>query len=272
MPIYFRSTPAKEPFVFESIGNHWPQERVARPDGYPLYHYLQTESGQGRFEIQGKSYTLREGQGILIAPFVSHSYANESREWYTSFATISGSLAGSIGGLLNHRPLILTDREQGTAISRIISESIRQFEHTPPDTNQLSVCCYRFLMHFAGGAAAGNFSDAPLYQMYVAPVIKEIETSFHSRLTVQDLSRKVYVTPQYLSRLFGRFLGCSTYEYLTIYRLNKAKELLISHPHLDIQDIAGLVGFDNPSHFIAMFKKHAGITPLEFRTLYKSRE
>lgn len=272
MPIYFRSTSGKEPFTFESIGNHWLQERVSRPHGHPLYHYLQTESGQGRFEIHGRSYILKEGQGILAAPFVSHSYTNESSEWYTSFATISGSLAGSIGSLLENRPLVLIDREQGMAVSQIIRESIQQFEHTPPDTGQLSVCCYRFLMHFVGGTAAGNFSDSPLYQLYVAPVIKEIETNFHSRLTVQELSRKVYVTPQYLSRLFGRFLGCSTYEYLTIHRLNKAKELLVSRPHLDIQDIAGLVGFDTPSHFIAMFKKNTGMTPLEFRTLYKFKE
>lgn len=269
MPIYFRSTPPKEPFTFESIGNHWLQERISRPEGYPLYHYIQTESGRGSFTMQGQTYVLREGQGILIAPFVSHSYAAQTGEWYTSFATISGSIAGSIAGLLGNRTSIFIDREQGAAISRIISESVLLFEQTPLDTAQLSVCCYRFLMHFIDGIAAGSFQDAPLYQLYVSPVIKEIETNFHSRLTVQELGGRVYVTPQYLSRLFRRFLGCSTYEYLTTYRLNKAKEYLLSRPNLDIQDIAGLVGFDTPSHFIAMFKKYTKMTPLEFRTLYK---
>lgn len=269
MPIYFRSTPAKEPFTFESIGDHWLQEPVSRPDGYPFYHYLQTESGRGRFDIQGQTYILGEGQGMLIAPFVRHSYAGETQPWYTSFATITGSISGSIGSLLENRPCIPVEREQGLALSQIIAESIRHFDHTPIDATQLSLCCYRFLMHFVNGVTAENFTQDPLYQMYVAPVIKEIETNYHARLTVQELSRKVYVSPQYLSRLFGRFLGCSTYEYLTTCRLNKAKEFLLSRPHLDVQDIAGSVGYDNSSHFISVFKKNTGMTPMEFRTLYQ---
>ena len=70
-----------------------------------------------------------------------------------------------------------------------------------------------------------------------------------------------------LARLFERFLGCSTYEYLTSFRINKAKGLLITDPHLKIQDIARLTGFSSVSHFITMFKRTAGVTPLQFRKL-----
>jgi AraC-like DNA-binding protein len=75
------------------------------------------------------------------------------------------------------------------------------------------------------------------------------------------------VTPQYLARLFRRFLGCSPYEYLTNYRINRARELLVSNPRLEVQQIARQTGFSDTSHFIAMFKKATGVTPLEFRRL-----
>ena len=55
MPIYFRNAPVREPFIYDSIGNHWLQDATSRPNGYPFYHYLQTESGCGRITIQGKS-------------------------------------------------------------------------------------------------------------------------------------------------------------------------------------------------------------------------
>lgn len=68
MPIYFRNAPVREPFIYDSIGNHWLQDATSRPNGYPFYHYLQTESGCGRITIQGKSYLLHEQEGVLIAP------------------------------------------------------------------------------------------------------------------------------------------------------------------------------------------------------------
>ena len=60
MPIKIRKTLLHEPITFDTIGNHWDQVPIYRPNGYPLYHYLQTEKGVGKIEIQGKSYLLNE--------------------------------------------------------------------------------------------------------------------------------------------------------------------------------------------------------------------
>ena len=92
--------------------------------------------------------------------------------------------------------------------------------------NIFSLASYHLLMNFIDNSAF-NLLNEPLYQKYVLPVIKEIETSYASEITVQKIKpTKFYVTPQYLSRLFSKFLGCSVYKYLTNYRINKAKELL----------------------------------------------
>lgn len=272
MPIYFRSTPVNEPFAFDSIGNHWKQEMVCRPQGYPIYHYLQTEQGRGRIEIKNQKYILNEGEGLLIAPFISHSYFGETKEWITSFATFTGTAESTIPHILKNRSIIFTDREQGDRINAIISDVVQKYECSMPNALSLSIDCYSLLMHFVDGIYTSDMESDPLYERYILPSIKEIETNYHSRLTVQELSRKVYVTPQYLSRLFRRFLGCSAYEYLTAFRINKARELLITHPRMEIQNIAHQAGFEDTSHFIAMFKKKTGTTPKEFRVLYRLRE
>ena len=103
MPIYFIRTPVREPFIFDSIGNHWEQEHVIRPNGYPHYHYLQTESGEGTVRIQGRAIRLGVDEGILIAPFVKHSYMRTDETWNTLFATVTGSLEGSIDRILDGR-------------------------------------------------------------------------------------------------------------------------------------------------------------------------
>ena len=102
MSIYFRNTPVSAPFMFESLGNHWNQVNIFRPDGYPYYHYLQTEKGTGRIEVRGRFYTLGANEGILIAPGVPHSYHRESTSWTTMFATFTGTLAGSIPSMTDN--------------------------------------------------------------------------------------------------------------------------------------------------------------------------
>jgi len=267
MPIYFRNTPVIDPFTFDSIGNHWNQERVSRPKGYPLYHYLQTEQGQGNVEILGKNYTLNEKEGLLIAPFIPHSYSNTSKEWITSFATFTGVIENSIAKILGNRQFIFVSKEHGEQIENLISDIVMKYENPPVDTKSLSIDCYCLLMDFVDGGYTHSIMNQPLYKRYVDPIVKEIETHFNQALTVQKLSGQVYITPQYLSRLFGRFLGCSVYEYLTNYRINKAKEFLLADTQLEIQEIAQRVGFLDTSHFIAIFKKITGFTPLEFRRL-----
>ena len=268
MPILFRSTPVVEPFTFDSLGNHWEQDRISRPKGYPFYHYLQTESGTGAVKVDGKTYLLHENEGILIAPFLRHSYEKQGEEpWFTLFAVFTGTVESSIPQMLGNRRVILTHPDQGKRIAVILSESIRKYETLPVDEKQLSIDCYRLLMNFVDGVHTRKLAEDPLYQRYVEPVIREIESHYDLDLTVEALSRQVYITPQYLTRLFRRFLNCSTYEYLTSCRIRRAKEFLITNPRLEIQQIARMAGFSDASHFIAIFRKTTGLTPLEFRKL-----
>ena len=124
MPIYFRNAPVREPFIYDSIGNHWLQDATSRPNGYPFYHYLQTESGCGRITIQGKSYLLHEQEGVLIAPSIRHSYLAQTPEWYTCFCTFSGTVEGSISKILNNRPILFTTKEQCRNIRALLQLSL----------------------------------------------------------------------------------------------------------------------------------------------------
>ena len=210
MSIFFRSTPVRQPLVFDSIGNDWVQDPIQRPKGYPLFHYIQTETGRGKIEIQGKSYILNPGEGILIAPFQGHSYEPLEGNWKTCFATFTGTVEDSIGRMTGGRPFILTEAVQGERIAAIIQSAVLQYQNPPTDEKTLSMCCYNLLLEFVEGGYTHALEKEELYKRYVEPVMKEIETNYSMELTVEDLSRLVFITPQYLARLFERFLGCST--------------------------------------------------------------
>lgn len=268
MPIYFDLSSLTLPLTVDSIGNRWNQENVRRPRGFPHYHWLQTEWGTGEAVIDEKHIILPEKAGILIAPFVPHSYQANQAEWNTSFVTFSGKLEGGINKIVGYERFILVTDDTVFSFQDWIDSTIAAHETKRIDPVQLSVNCYTFLMNINRLRDYREFLTHPLYQNYIVPVIKEIETNYHQDITVLSLANTIYISPQYLNRLFKRFLGCGAYQYLTNHRLSKAKELLANRPELAISQVSFLVGYHDTSHFIAMFKNAAGYTPLEFRKLH----
>lgn len=266
MYLIFRSTPVTEPFTFDCIDRHWDQSDTYREHGLPFYHYLQTETGKGVVKVADKEFVLHENEGIIIAPFVKHSYHRLEEEWDTCFISFTGIIESSIPRIIGEFPYIFYSAEKGHLTAALIDTCIKNYsKHFPADMNQTSIDCYQILLHLASENQKENLNDDPLFSRYVRPVLKEIENNYSQSMTVDELSKTVFISPQYLSRLFQKFFNCSTNDYIIKFRISKAKELLISRPNVSIQDIAYLSGFNDVSHFIALFRKKTGYTPLEFR-------
>lgn len=152
MAIYFSNTLSKEPFQFDSVGNHWLQEALSRPQGYPIYHYLQTEEGCGIFTIDGKEYFLPEGHGILITPHVPHAYrAADTSAWITCFATFGGTMEAHLPQILGNNHIIFTEKENALEIKAVIDRAVARFKTAPINTHQLSCDCYALLLQFSNG-------------------------------------------------------------------------------------------------------------------------
>ena len=54
-------------------------------------------------------------------------------------------------------------------------------------------------------------------------------------------------------------------------RINNAKNML-DNTKYNVTPISTAVGYDNPHYFSRLFKKHAGMTPLEYRNRNKDKE
>ena len=59
--------------------------------------------------------------------------------------------------------------------------------------------------------------------------------------------------------------GAPFKEYLTDVRLEQAKELLVAHPEMTINEISQAIGYRKTSNFIKKFKDIYGVTPAKYR-------
>ncbi len=112
-----------------------------------------------------------------------------------------------------------------------------------------------------------------MHQRHVSVMIEQIKNIIHNdfkspELSVTYLADKLSVTPNYLSRVFSCETGQTCVEYITSIRLEAAKEMII-HSDMKSYEIAFEVGYNNPDYFSALFKKHAGVSPREFRERVK---
>ncbi|WP_240633303.1 response regulator transcription factor [Paenibacillus montanisoli] len=98
----------------------------------------------------------------------------------------------------------------------------------------------------------------------IESVVDMIEKEYGSDLSLELLAERVYLSPSYLSHLFKKHKGISFNKYLTIYRMEKTKELLLT-TNRKIIDISQEVGYNNFPYFSSLFKNHYGKTPSQFR-------
>ena len=93
-----------------------------------------------------------------------------------------------------------------------------------------------------------------------------IHEHYMEEISRTEVAAIVYLTPEYMAKMFKKETGVSLKQYISDYRVQKAKELL-SSPTARISDVAANVGFDNFSYFSTVFKKTTGYTPGEFHTM-----
>lgn len=99
----------------------------------------------------------------------------------------------------------------------------------------------------------------------VAMIKEYISNSYaDDMLSIKDISEHVLLSTSYVCTLFKNETGQTLNQYITDYRMEKAKELLLD-PRNRIGDISKDVGYADGNYFGKTFKKQVGMTPSEFR-------
>jgi AraC family transcriptional regulator len=96
-----------------------------------------------------------------------------------------------------------------------------------------------------------------------------VHTHFAESFTLDDLARTIGVHPVYLARVFREKFGCTIGEYVRKLRLEFASRQ-ISASDFPLSEIAAAAGFSDQSHLTKIFKTYYGVTPSEYRKLFRS--
>lgn len=105
------------------------------------------------------------------------------------------------------------------------------------------------------------------YSGVIAEVTDYVDKNFSSDISLEAISEKFNYSVSYISRKFKAETGEGFNAYLQRKRIEKACSLL-ANSTVPISAIVCKIGFNDYKHFLRVFRKHANISPQEFRKIH----
>jgi AraC family transcriptional regulator len=166
-------------------------------------------------------------------------------------------------GQLRQRGLALT----GGPMTFLIQRMLREFRFR--DCNSRLVM-EGLALELVGEAtrAAASYNPVGSKNRWLTHVVDRINGEFARQLTLGELASAAAVDPTHLARCFRRRFNCTIGEYVRRVRIAFACRKLQS-TDVPLKELAAEAGFCNQSHFGRAFKAMVGVTPVEYRRLFR---
>ena len=157
-------------------------------------------------------------------------------------------------------PLVSLGAENREAAFDMLLElcDLQKREHD--DLKALSLLL-RFLS-LLSEAGANGVRTSPLPEQ-LSEILRYIQQSFAEIRNISDITQRFFISASTLNRRFRTYLHTSPREYIEAQRLSYAIELL--RGGASVTEASANAGFSDCSHFIVLFKKKFGQTPLNYK-------
>ncbi len=144
---------------------------------------------------------------------------------------------------------LLIKDEQSIALYSRASSSVRDFK--------------KWIRHII--EKASQYIDMINDNNTVAGFIKTyINSNLNEDLNRNQIAAQVYMSPDYVSRIFRQQFGIQLSEYITEKRMEEARHLL-TETNFPVNEVAYKVGYDNVAYFNRVFRIRNKETPTQYR-------
>jgi AraC family transcriptional regulator len=181
------------------------------------------------------------------------------RAYFQSTAEmVSGSGAAMLSGRYSAADNLM--RELGNALLRDF-----RVQRVPPPTYLealAGVIAVHLATHHCVDRAPVLGRGLPRHKL--ERVLRFIHEHIEAGIHVDELAATAHMSVHHFARMFKEAMGIPPHRYITLRRVDHAKQLL-TDTDLPLVDVAAAVGFQTQGHFTSVFRKHAGVTPRTFR-------
>lgn len=250
---------------------------------YEVYYLLE---GERCYFIGTKIYHLKQGSLVFVRRNVIHKTALSreahhdrilleiSRSYLESVFAITGEL--TLHDFFQDDCIILSlESEEQNFITELLLALGRELGTKNSGFRLLAkslvaeLFIYAKRMENKTNPSASSRTDEPRHRQ-IEQIACYIAENCCSPLSLNSIAEHFYMNKCYLSRIFKEDTGFTVNGYLHARRIQKARALLVQDP-MNISEISEAAGYENLTYFERVFKKHTGMSPLEYRKQYGKR-
>ncbi len=220
--------------------------------------------GTGTSQINEVKRKISSGDFYFITPLDVHSYkTGETPSEVYNVHFSEASILPEYQNILFNTQLRYTHFDDTKIVQNLFELMLEEGKKKNRFTNS-NLCYYLNLIiaHFIGNAKPENITadTHPIIQ----DIIRYVRIHITEALTLSELAKRFNFSAEHLSRLFRRELDTGFKQYITLLRLDLAKNLL-SQTDMSIIEISYESGFSGIGTFLRSFKKNCGMTPSQYR-------
>lgn len=272
MPFYFRSCAlaSRDNLCVHAGGQiNYNMPVSFRQSNLPYTVLFIITSGSGAFSIEEQGFSVCANDFILIPPETCLSFKTARTPFAYDVFYLSGCVVNDfLAALCTDSKYFYRGITQiDNTIRRLLPSMLAML---PSDTDDAALhLSTLFHLAFSAMLDAQRKEDAALnFPAHVRQMLQIFDTDYALPHSLEDLEQELGINKYRLCRDFSAHVGCSPIQYLNQVRLREARHLLRT-TDLTIREVGSAIGIDNTTHFINLFKKNAGITPLQFRHNHK---
>ena len=160
--------------------------------------------------------------------------------------------------------LLRTAAKNSSVPAILIHRISEKFAFEIENANQLKVLYQledRMIVEYCYLVSSSSLKN---YSTLIQRAIEHLQSFYDKQVNKEELAEFLSTHPSHLSRKFKEETKMTITTYQQMLRIKQAKHLLKTED-LTIEEIAWIIGYDDPSYFARVFKKETGSTPSHYR-------
>ena len=218
---------------------------------------------------------LKEGDCIVINPFVSHSFMVDMSKTCSITqleysVTLPMELTDKIPAFNRHKEYfrLSSCNNLCKSLENVCRSFREQTEEDEYSCTQLELALAQMYVVLSGQITQKQQTELSEIQGVVGEVIQYINKHIEEELNLEDIADRYHVSDRYIRKYFNKHLGMNCTKYISMLRVAKAKEMLWNS-NKSITEIAMLTGFNSSQYFSRVFHKYTNMTPAAYREMWR---